>query len=168
VARAGNYPRLEATANYIYANPNPRFFPSESEWNGTWDVGVVLSWTPTGIPGNAASAAVSEARMAETAAQRGALEDSLRIEVHDAIEGVKEARFALGVTESGLRAAEESYRVRRELFRAGRSTLVELTDAEAELTRARIDAVDARVNSRIALVALNYALGRDTLAQPAK
>jgi outer membrane protein TolC len=151
VAISGNYPRLDATGNYTYANPNPRYFPQEREWNGTWDVGVTLSWTPTDIASNSASASVSRARAAEVAAQRAAL---------DALESVKEARFALGVTETGLRAAEESYRVRRELFRAGRSTLVELTDAEAELTRARIEAIDARVDSRIALVTLNYALGR--------
>lgn len=165
VTRAANYPRLDATANYIYANPNPRYFPAEDEFKGTWDVGVVLSWTPTNIASNSASMSATRARAAGIAAQRGALEDSLRVEVNDAIEGLKEARFALGVTESGLRAAEESYRVRRELFRAGRSTLVELTDAEAELTRARIEAVNARVNSRIALVAYNYAVGKDTLAR---
>jgi outer membrane protein TolC len=168
VTRAGNYPRLDATANYIYANPNQRYFPQEDAFKGTWDVGVVLSWTPTNIASNSASMSATRARAAGVAAQRAALEDSLRVEVNDAIEGLKEANFALGVTEAGLRAAEESYRVRRELFRAGRSTLVELTDAEAELTRARIEAVNARVNSRIALVAYNYALGRDMLAASGK
>jgi outer membrane protein len=163
VASAGNFPRLEAVGNVLYANPNQRYFPQRERWDGSWDVGVVLSWTPTDIPGAQAASSVSEARAAETAAQRGALEDSLRVEVQDAIEAMKEARFALDVTEAGLRAAEEGYRVRRELFRAGRSTLVELTDAESELTRARIEAVNARVNSRIAIVALNYALGRDTV-----
>jgi outer membrane protein TolC len=167
VATADNYPKLQAQGNVIYANPNPRYFPQADEWKATWDVGVVLSWTPTDIPRAQAGTAVARARAAEVTAQRSALEDSLRIEVNDAIESVKEARFSLGVTETGLRAAEESYRVRRELFRAGRSTLVELTDAEAELTRARIDTVNARVNSRIALVALNYALGRDMLANGA-
>jgi outer membrane protein TolC len=162
VSSAGNYPRLEAVGNLLYANPNQRYFPLRERWDSSWDVGLVLSWTPTDIPGAQAASSVAEARAAETAAQRGALEDSLRVEVNDAIEAMKEASFALGVTEAGLRAAEEGYRVRRELFRAGRSTLVELTDAEAELTRARIEAVNARVNSRLAIVALNYALGRDT------
>jgi outer membrane protein len=164
VTRSGNYPRLDATANYIYANPNPRYIPGDAEWNGTWDVGLVLSWTPTNIASNSASMDATRARAAGVVAQRSALEDSLRVEVADAIEGLKEARFSLGVTESGLRAAEESYRVRRELFRAGRSTLVELTDAESDLTRARIEAINARVDSRIAIVAYNYALGKDTLA----
>ena len=101
--------------------------------------------------------------VAELHAQRQAFEDSLKVEVNQALEAVAEMQFAIGVTQHALVAAEESYRVRRELFRAGRATLVELTDAMTELTRARIEVVNARVNSRLALVALNYALGRDTL-----
>jgi outer membrane protein TolC len=164
VARAGNYPRLDGQANLIYANPNQRYFPQEEVWKATWDASVILSWTPTDIPGAQAQSAVAEARAAELHAQRRAFEDSLKVEVNQALEAVSEMQFAIGVTQHALVAAEESYRVRRELFRAGRATLVELTDAMTELTRARIEVVNARVNSRLALVALNYALGRDTLA----
>jgi outer membrane protein len=163
VARAGNYPRLDAQGNLTYANPNQRYFPQEEVWKATWDASLVLSWTPTDIPGAQAQSAVAEARAAELHAQRKAFEDSLKIEVNQALEAVNEMRFAIGVTQHALAAAEESYRVRQELFRAGRATLVELTDAQTELTRARIEVVNARVNSRLALVALNYALGRDTL-----
>ena len=163
VERAGNYPRLDAQGNVIYANPNQRYFPQEEVWKATWDASVILSWTPTDIPGARARTAVAEARAAELHAQRQAFEDSLKVEVNQALEAVAEMQFAIGVTQHALIAAEESYRVRRELFRAGRATLVELTDAMTELTRARIEVVNARVNSRLALVALNYALGRDTL-----
>lgn len=163
LARAGNFPRLDLQGNLIYANPNQRYFPQEDRWRGSWDVGVVLSWSPTDIPGAGASSRVAEARALELGVQRQALEDSLRVEVNDAIEAVKAARFALGASETALRAAEESYRVRRELYRAGRATLVEVTDAEVELTLARIEVVNARVDSRVALVVLDYALGRDTL-----
>ncbi|HEY0466428.1 MAG TPA: TolC family protein, partial [Polyangiaceae bacterium] len=50
VARAGNYPRLDAHAAAIYANPNQRYIPPSADWHGTWEAGVVLSWTPTDIP----------------------------------------------------------------------------------------------------------------------
>ncbi|HEV8244729.1 MAG TPA: TolC family protein [Polyangiaceae bacterium] len=162
VARAGNYPRLDAQANVTYANPNQRYFPQEDKWRGTWDASLILSWTPTNIAGAQAQSSVLEAKAAELAANRAALRDALRLEVSQALQAVGEARFAIGASDHALRAAEESYRVRRELFRAGRSTMVEVTDAETELTRARLEAVDARVNARVALVALNHALGRDT------
>ncbi len=59
VARAGNYPRLDGQANLIYANPNQRYFPQEEVWKATWDASVILSWTPTDIPGAQAQTAVS-------------------------------------------------------------------------------------------------------------
>ena len=36
-ARAGNYPRLDAQGNAIYANPNQRFVPPSATWHGTWN-----------------------------------------------------------------------------------------------------------------------------------
>ncbi len=161
LAKVGNYPRLEAQANAIYANPNQRIFPIEEKFTGTWDVGVVLSWTPTDIAGAQASEAQASAQARELAATRAAVERGLRLEVAQALSSASEAKAALGVSAHVLRAAEESYRVRRELFRAGRATLVELTDAETELTRARIDLVNARVGAKIALVQLHHAMGRD-------
>ncbi len=161
VASAANYPRLDAQANLTYANPNQRYFPQLPEWRSTWDVSAVLSWTPTAIPGAQAATEVAEARAAEISSQRAALREALKLEVNQAIQAAGEARFALSVSDHALRAAEESSRVRRELFRAGRATMVEVTDAETELTRTRLEAVDARVNARLALVALNHALGRD-------
>jgi outer membrane protein TolC len=161
VARAANYPRLDAQANALYANPNPRVFPQEEKFEATWDVGVVLSWTPTDIPGAQAQTASAEARAKELEASRTALADALRLEVTQALTSADEARHAIQVSSHVLAAAEEGYRVRRELFRAGRATLVEVTDAETELTRARIDLVNAHVGARIALAELRHALGRD-------
>jgi outer membrane protein len=164
VARAANYPRLDAQANALYANPNPRVFPQEEKFQATWDVGVVLSWTPTDIPQAQAQTAQAEARAKELEASRAALSEALRLEVTQALTSADEARHTIQVSSHVLAAAEEGYRVRRELFRAGRATLVEVTDAETELTRARIDLVNAHVGARIALAELNHALGRDAAA----
>jgi outer membrane protein len=161
VARASNYPRLDAQANALYANPNPRIFPQEEKFRATWDVGVVLSWTPTDIPQAQAQTANAEARVKELEASRTELAEALRLEVTQALTAADEARHAIQVSGHVLSAAEEGYRVRRELFRAGRATLVEVTDAETELTRARIDLVNAHVGARIALSELRHALGRD-------
>jgi outer membrane protein TolC len=162
VARAGNYPRLDAQATALYANPNPRYFPQEEKFRATWEAGVVLSFTPTDIPGAQAQASIAEARALELAAQRRALHDALRLDVNRVIRAAEEARFAIGVSRNAADAAEEGYRVRRELYRAGRATTVEVTDAETELTRARIELVDAHVGARVALAELRHALGRDT------
>jgi outer membrane protein len=161
VARAGMYPRLDAQANLTYANPHPRFFPQEDKFHGTWDVGAVLSWTPTDIAASSSAASAAEARAMEVAAQRKSLSDSLRYEVEQALLYAAEARYAIEVSRNTAAAEEESYRVRRELFRAGRATQVELTDAETQLTTARLQLADAHVAAHIALVQLHHALGRD-------
>jgi len=161
VARAGNYPRLDARANAIYANPNQRYVPITAEWHGTWDAGIVLSWTPTEIFGATARAKNAEAHADEVVARKNALKNALRLEVTQAMNSLAEATFGLDVSRDGRAAAEENYRVRRELFRAGKATTVEVTDAETELTQARLQAVNAQMDVRIARVELAHALGRD-------
>ena len=161
VARAGNYPRLDAQGNAIYANPNGRYVPPDATWRGTWDASVILSWTPTNIFGASAQAKSAEARADEVAARKGALRNALHMEVSQALNALAEATFGLDVSKDNLTAADENYRVRRELYRAGKSTIVEVTDAETELTRARLEVVNSHVDVRIARVALTHALGRD-------
>jgi outer membrane protein TolC len=161
VARAANYPRLDAQADAIYANPNQRFFPAAQVWHGTWDAGVVLSWTPTNIFGAQANAHVAEAHADEVASKRAALKNGLRLEVTQAMNALTEASVSLASAREGLVAAEENYRVRRELYRAGKATVVDVTDAETDLTRSRLEVVNSHVDERIARVALTHALGRD-------
>jgi outer membrane protein TolC len=165
-ARAGNYPRLDAQGNVLYANPNPRYAPPVKEFNSSWDASIILSWTPTAIFGASAQAKTAEAHADEVAAKKGALKNGLRLEVNQAMNALAEANFGIEVSREGLVAAEENYRVRRELYRAGKATIVEVTDSETELTRARLDVVNANVDLRIARVALGHALGRDVPNQP--
>jgi outer membrane protein len=161
VARAGNYPRLDAQAGAIYANPNTRYVPPDATWRGTWDASIVLSWTPTNIFGATAQAKTAEAHADEVAAKKAALRNALHMEVSQALNALTEATFGLDVSRDNLTAASENYRVRRELYRAGKATIVEVTDAETELTRARLEVLDSHVDVRIARVALTHALGRD-------
>jgi outer membrane protein TolC len=165
VARAGNYPRLDAMAGALYANPNSRYVPPDATWRGTWDASVVLSWTPTNIFGATAQAKTAEAHADEVAARKGALRNALHMEVSQALNSLAEATFGLTVSRDNLTAADENYRVRRELYRAGKATIVEVTDAETELTRARLEVVNSHVDVRIARVALQHALGRDVASE---
>jgi outer membrane protein len=158
---AANYPRLDASASAQYSNPNPRYFPQEDKFHGTWDASIVLSWTPTAIFGTQAATRALDAKAAELQAQRQALLDGLSLEVSQALSAERDAQFAVTVSQQGLASADEGYRVRRELFRSGRATLVEVTDSETELTRARLELVNAHVDLRIAQVELAHVLGRD-------
>ncbi|HEX6271846.1 MAG TPA: TolC family protein [Polyangiaceae bacterium] len=166
VARAANYPRLDAQASAMYANPNPRYFPQSDEFRGTWEAGATLSWTPTDIAGAQAETSVIEAQALEVAANRRAFLENLRLDVNQVLRVAAEARFEIGVAREAVASAEEGYRVRRELFRAGRATTVEVTDAETVLTQARFALVNAHVGARVALAGLRHALGRDAGPMP--
>jgi len=161
VARAGNYPRLDAQGNAVYANPNTRYTPPDATWRGTWDASIVLSWSPTNIFSASAQAKTAEAHADEVAARKGALRNALHMEVSQALNALAEATFSLDVSRDNLNAADENYRVRRELYRAGKAPIIDVTDAETELTRARLEVVNSHVDVRIARVALSHALGRD-------
>ncbi len=158
--RGGYAPRLDLFAGATYANPNSRIFPSEEEWRATWQAGAKLSITLSDIPGTSARARSIDARAAALAADRSALADGVRTQVLQAAQAADEAEIALSTTERGLRAAEESYRVRKLLFANGRATTVEVLDAETDLTQARYDAVGARIDRGVARAQLARALGQ--------
>jgi outer membrane protein len=162
LARAANYPRLDAQGRAQLSNPNERYFIPDEKFHATWDVSVVLSWTPTDLLG--ADAATSElvARAKVLDSQRLELQEALRLEVSNALGNLENATFAVGASEEQVAASEEGYRARGDLFRAGRATSLEVVDAETELTRSRLDVVNAFVDLRIAQVQLEHVLGRDS------
>jgi outer membrane protein TolC len=161
--RSDSHPRLDAMGNVVYANPNLRIFPQQEQWDASWDVGAVLSWTPTNIAAANARARERQAQIQELRAQRRQLQDALRVELVEATSLIAEADAALASGQQALVAAEESYRARREVFQVGKGTLTELSDAEVELTRARLAVINAQIDARTARVRLNHALGRDRL-----
>jgi outer membrane protein TolC len=162
VEGAAYLPRLDLLATALHANPNPRIFPQEDKFNTTWEAGAQLTWQLHDIPAAAARKEAALARSNVLAFERKATIDRIQIEVVSAEQSLEEAQLAIGTTSRGLRAAEESYRVRRLLFQNGRATSVELLDAETELTRARLDSLNAHIDARVARARLDYALGKDS------
>jgi outer membrane protein TolC len=162
--RAANYPRLDAFGDLIVANPNPRYFIQDNTFHATWDVGVQIVWTPTDIMTATPGARDVEARANQIEMQKAALRDSVKIQVLQAYQALKEAELAVQTAKRGLASAEEGYRVRRELFRNGRATTVELLDSQIDLTRESINSVNARANLLVARASLLHAIGRDVPA----
>jgi outer membrane protein TolC len=159
-------PHLDAIGTAQYANPNPRYFPPQNQWNGSWGVGGAITWSDVDVLLGATNGHANEARAASTEAQALSMRDAIRDEVLQAFQAVHEAEVAIDSTKQSLAAAEESYRVRRALFRADRATSTELSDSENALTRARFDVVNARIDLRVARVRLTHATGRDDTGTP--
>jgi outer membrane protein TolC len=161
-SRGAALPHVDAMGSVIYADPNPRYVPSQTRFDATWSAGIQLTWTPNDTFSSLADAKESDARAASTRARESAFLDGVRAEVSQAIEAWSDAEIAIETSARRLAASEESYRVRRSLFLNQRATSVELSDAEADVLRARLDAVNARIDQRVAKVRLAHAVGRDT------
>ena len=161
VEKTRAYPRVEGFGNLTYANPNPRFFPQQDEWNASWDVGIRAVWTLNDIGAASADANVTNAEVARVKAQRQQLQDALRTEVLSAHQGMQEAQLARESSERGVAAAEAAYEDRKKLFEGGRATAFDVLDAETTLVTARLNLVQAYVALRMARVRFDHALGRD-------
>jgi len=159
-AASGVWPRLDAVGDVTYANPNPRFFPPQDEFNATWSVGIVASYSLDAPFGANAQRDELAANAAANRARRSGIEGAIVNEVVTAhLDGVR-ARSALIAAQTSVRAAEESYRVVTDRFQVGRATTSDVVDAESDLLAAKLAITNARIDLTIAAIRLDYALGR--------
>jgi outer membrane protein len=157
---ADRFPKLSVVGAYEFDNPNQRVDPFNREFNGSWSVSGVLSWSPNDYAGSHARMSEAGAARESSFAELAALEDALRREVAEAYAAYVAASQAMEAALTGIAAAEESHRVRREQFRAGAAVATDVVDAEAELRRARLELVNAAIDARIARARLDRAVER--------
>lgn len=156
-ARGQGYPSLAVGGTVEEANPNQRYLLS-TEWKPSWALYASLVWTPTETWNAAKAANQSRADLAATQADYRSLQDSLRVEVSQAYNGLAAARATLESARAGIAAAEESYRVRREQFRAGAAIAVDVIESQNQLVSARLDLVNALIDTRVARARIDRAI----------
>jgi outer membrane protein len=161
--QAGWWPQLALSGNYLYARPNSRYFPTQDEFKGTWDVGVVLSvdlWN-WGLTARQSEAAEATLRQAESLAAQ--MEDVVSLEVNRAALQVDRARQRSAMAAIVLGQAEEQSRTTEQRFKAGLATSTDLLDAEVLLHQAKTTQSGARVECEIARARMTRALGKTAL-----
>ncbi|MBI4956207.1 MAG: TolC family protein, partial [Myxococcales bacterium] len=158
---AGHLPRIDAFADLLYANPNPRVFASgeDGKWVGTWDVGVRLTWRVNDTFTALGSTSEVDSNLAALRARAEALRDGVVLEVTAAYYDKRRARASINAALAREQAGEEGLRLRRMQLRAGKAKAADIVDAETELTRSRLDRLDAHVDLLAAGVRLEYAMG---------
>ncbi len=159
--RMQGMPHLAVAANADYSNPNQRYTLAGDEFNGTWDVSAVVSWSPNDFLNSTQDVSSASSELIQARSDLASLEDGLRIEVQQAYEGYNASREALAAARLGEAASAEAYRIRQERFRAGAAVTTDIIDADAELSRARLDLVNAAIDLRIAHARLGRATGED-------
>ncbi len=151
-------PTLSILGTLEYANPNQRVAPFDKKFEASWQIGASLMWSPSDFALADARADRAAADRMATEAELRALEDALKSEVEQAFEDYNAAQQTMQSALVGIRAAEETYRVRREQFRAGSAVATEVIDAETDLRRARLELVSAAIDARVAAARIDRAV----------
>jgi outer membrane protein len=155
------YPRLDASAQATYANPNQRYFPQKDEFNSSWQLGLQLTYAPNDTLSGVSQARATQAKAEALLAQRAEYRDAVRTEVTDAVLQHRNALASIDTSARRLAAAETSYRARRERFLVDKATTVELTEAQTELFSAKLELAAAQVAVRAARARIAYVTGRE-------
>jgi len=159
VRRAGYYPRINAFASGLYANPNPRIFPQTNRFDFTWEVGVRLTWTVNETFSTLGVVDEQQSQVDTIKAQRGQLEDAIKLEVTQAYYDLKTARSAIDSAKQREKSARTNLSIRRLQFQAGDVVATDLVDAEAQLIQAILQRIDAHVDYLVAETRLEFAVG---------
>jgi outer membrane protein TolC len=159
-ASGGYWPHLALVAGADYASPNPRVIPPQDEFSPSWEVGALLSWSPSDT--TRASAAVRRVRAMQAAAEADleSLRDGVRLQAIRAREELLAAQAVMEASLARVDAAERAYESRAAALGAGEGVPSDVLDADIEVTRARLEVLRAGVDARIAEARLRHALGR--------
>jgi outer membrane protein len=159
-ARAERFPQVSLSAGYDYLNPNRRILPWETTWQDSWDASIALSFRLFDGGRTAASVEKSSAQAEAAHKQLEDLDRRIAFEVTRRTLELRSAGLSVQVAERSLESARENRRVASDRYRAGVIPSSELLDAEVALLRAGLERTGALAGQRLALAALDRAVGR--------
>ncbi|MDQ3033049.1 MAG: TolC family protein, partial [Myxococcota bacterium] len=160
-AEGSRWPHLIVAGNFSYANPNQRIFPQTQQFRETWDLSVLLTWSPNDFFTGEFQAAEARAMQSQAETDLRTLQDGITMQVTQAYENLRASQAAIEAARIGVEAADETLRVRHEQYRAGATVVTELVLAVNERARAQLDLIGAALDARIAYTQLQRAIGTD-------
>ncbi len=159
-ASSGYYPSVSLNANYTYANPNSRIMPLSKEFNGTWDVGIGLSWElwNWGTTSAQAEQSLLVKEISKTSFEN--IEEMIRLEVYSDYLTFTTARQRIKVAELAVKQSEENFQIISEKYNVQLVTGTDLIDAENSLYTSKIEYETALADLKISEAKFFKSLGR--------
>ena len=152
-------PSINLTGGVDYANPNPRIFPRQGEWQESWDVGVSVNWNFWDF-GRAKSQAAEAAAAATAVRERIAEFDSVvAADIRQRILDVESSQAMARAASDAVRSATEARRVVTDRFGAGVATSTDVLVAQVALLETELTRTRALAGVRLAQARLERALG---------
>lgn len=158
--RGAQYPKLNGFADYYRANPHPRVVPQTDKWYDSWDVGVMLSWSPNDSVFAHTQYTDALTDLASVREDLRLVEDGISMETAHAVSSHMSAVHHIDAATQTLEAARRYQQDQRSLVLAGAATPNDLLLAQVQLTRAALEWVDSFIKVRVAEAALLKARGK--------
>jgi outer membrane protein TolC len=158
-ARGGHVPRLLVVAGADVASPNPRVIPPDDDFVPSFEVGALVTWSPSDSLAADARSREARARRAQAEAELDRLRDAVGLQLRRAREDHLAALAVAAAAEERLAAARAAYVARAAELRAGEAVPTQLLDAEMELTLARLERLGAAVDAHVAAARFRRAAG---------
>ncbi|MGE0790423.1 MAG: TolC family protein [Sandaracinaceae bacterium] len=156
---ASGYPHVGVYAGADYANPNRYQVPPQQVFQGSWEVGVSLTWSPNDTLSAVHRNDELGADIQALEAQLEGMERMVRVELAQARAQREANLHALEAARALVETAQLAYEERQAEVAAGETTATELLEIEARLVQARLSELDAEVQLRLAGVREAYATG---------
>ncbi len=160
LAKSKNYPEIALQYDYIKEGDTPDVSGSPFHDANRWQAMAVLSWTFWEWGKTHYAVKEKESLKRELMKTKLALEDSIRLELKDAILRLENAEENIPTTQKAIKQGEENLRVNEERYKAQVTTITEVLDAQTLLTRARVNFYSALYNHHLARASLERALGK--------
>ncbi len=160
LAESNWYPQIYLTGNYYYSRPNQRIFPAEDKFQGTWDVGVGLSWDIWNWLLTSDQTKEAEAQYEQVKDSYKGLKDGITLEVTQNYLNLLKAKEKVTTANQSVHQAEENYRVTDETFKNGLALNSDLLDAEFALMQAKTNYVQSLADYELAQANLEKSIGK--------
>ncbi len=159
-AQSGYWPQVSLTASYNFQGDSPTLGDSEYYDPTDWRVVTQLDWSFWEWGRTRHQTSQRRADKRRLRAVRRSLEDEVDLQVKEAILYLREAQANITTATTGVKQAEENYRITFERYREQLTTNTELLDAQVLLAQARNNYYNALAVFNIAEARLQRAMGR--------
>jgi outer membrane protein TolC len=160
LAKSKYYPEIAVTWEYIREGEDPDVSGDEFHQDPRWQATAALSWTFWEWGKTRYAVKEKKSLKKELIKTKLALEDSIRLELKEAMLRLEDAEENIPTTQKAVEQAEENLRVNEERYKAQVTTITEVLDAQTLLTRARVNYYNALYSHHLAKAQLERALGR--------
>jgi outer membrane protein len=159
LAKSKYYPEVALRWEYLREGEDWRVSGDEFHQDPYWQVSAGMTWTFWEWGKTYYGIREKEGLKKELMQRKLELQDSIRLDVKDALLRLENAAENIPTTEKAVEQGEENFRVNEERYKAQVTTITDVLDAQTLLTQARVNHYRALYNYNLARFRLQRALG---------